>query len=287
MTARFSVIDLSALPPPDVIETLDYEAILKAMRDDLVARFPLITGVIDLESEPARKMLEVFAYRELGLRARVNDPARAVMLAFSSGGDLDHLGALYSVSRLPGEDDTRFRKRVSLAPEALSVAGPTGAYQFHAMTADLSIHDVSVISDRPGRVIVTVMVAGDNPEPSSELLTKVRIAINSKVVRPLTDEVVVTGPKVVRTPIACKIALYPGPDSGVVRIAAQQALADLVKKNNLLGFDLKRSAIFAAAHRDGVYGVEIASPAQDVLVTARELVKVTGVTVNVSNAREE
>ena len=35
------------------------------MRDDLVERFPLIAGVIDLKSEPARKLIEAFAYREL------------------------------------------------------------------------------------------------------------------------------------------------------------------------------------------------------------------------------
>ena len=60
--SRFTAIDLSGLVPPDIVETLDYEAIVKAMRDDLVERFPLIAGVIDLESEPARKLIEAFAY---------------------------------------------------------------------------------------------------------------------------------------------------------------------------------------------------------------------------------
>lgn len=77
--SRFTAINLSGLSPPAIIETLDYEAIVQAMRDDLVARFPLIVGVIDLESEPARKLIEAFAYRELGLRARINDSARAVL----------------------------------------------------------------------------------------------------------------------------------------------------------------------------------------------------------------
>jgi len=58
--SRFTAINLSGLTPPDVIETLDYEAIVTEMRDDLVARFPAITGVIDLESEPARKLIEAF-----------------------------------------------------------------------------------------------------------------------------------------------------------------------------------------------------------------------------------
>jgi phage-related baseplate assembly protein len=282
MTNRFSVIDLSALPPPDVIETLDYEAIVKAMRDELVARFPLIQGVIDLESEPARKLIEVFAYRELGLRARVNDAARAVMLAFALGSDLDHIGARYAVERLAGEDDERFRKRVALAPEALSVAGPIGAYQFHALTADLNIHDVSVISDRPGRVIVTIMMRGENPIPDAAMLLKVRRIINSSVVRPLTDEVVVAGPQTVLTDISVRLSLYPGPDATLVGTNARNAIIALINRTHLLGYDLKKSAIYAAAHQEGVHGVEILAPATDLIMTARQLIVVRNVNVAVT-----
>ncbi|MFM8745990.1 MAG: baseplate J protein, partial [Aestuariivirga sp.] len=95
-----TALDLSVLPPPEVIETVSYEPIVAAMRDDLVARFPAIAGVIDLESEPARKLIEVFAYREILLRARANDVARANLLAFATGADLDHLAAWYDVTRL-------------------------------------------------------------------------------------------------------------------------------------------------------------------------------------------
>jgi hypothetical protein len=120
--SRFSTINLSALTPPDIIETLDCEAIVREMRDDLVARFPFIAGVIDLESEPARKLIVAFAYRELRLRARINDGARAVVLASSYGTHLDHLGALFGTSRQDGETDDRHRRRIQLAPEAFSVA---------------------------------------------------------------------------------------------------------------------------------------------------------------------
>ena len=44
MMSRFTAINLAGLPPPDVIETLEYKAIVGEMRDDLVARFPAIAG---------------------------------------------------------------------------------------------------------------------------------------------------------------------------------------------------------------------------------------------------
>ena len=108
---RFAVFDLASLPYPGVVETLDMEAIVTSMRDDLVSQFPAIIGVIDLESEPARKLIEVFAYREVLLRARINDAARQRMLAFAAGANLDAIAAYYGVSRFEGETDASFRRR--------------------------------------------------------------------------------------------------------------------------------------------------------------------------------
>ena len=77
-----TVIDLSMLPAPTIIEALDYETLLTTRRADLVARYPAAADVITLESEPLNKLLEESAYRELILRQRINDAARGVMLAF-------------------------------------------------------------------------------------------------------------------------------------------------------------------------------------------------------------
>src|SRR5690242_20429434 len=88
-----SVIDLSKLPPPEFVETLNYEAILAAMLQDFKARYPDYTNV--LESDPAYKILEVAAYRELLLRHRINEAGRALLVAFALGSDLDHIGVTY------------------------------------------------------------------------------------------------------------------------------------------------------------------------------------------------
>lgn len=45
------------------------------------------------------------------------------------------------------EGDDRYRERIRLAPEALSVAGPEDAYIYWAKTADASIADVAAISE--------------------------------------------------------------------------------------------------------------------------------------------
>lgn len=95
------MIDLSQLPAPRIVETLDYETIRRRMLEKLEQLLPGWTAA-DLEADPAVKILEVAAWRELLLRQRVNEAAKAVMLAFAAGSDLDQLAAFPGVKRLPG-----------------------------------------------------------------------------------------------------------------------------------------------------------------------------------------
>lgn len=285
--SRFTAIDLSAMTPPDIIETLDYEAIVKNMRDDLVARFPAIVGVIDLESEPARKLIEAFAYRELLLRARINDAARALLLSSSYGSNLDHLGALFSTARQEGETDDRYRRRIQLAPEAFSVAGPQGAYQYHALTVAPWARDVSAIMTSPGTIRVTMLKQGANPSPTPEELQAVLIALRDNDVRPLTDVVHVLAPQVVPVTIEARLTLYPGPDQTLVRTRALTALTEWVEKNRMLGMNLRRSALFARLHQEGVHSVELLSPAADVVLDETQVYAVTAIAVTTQSTRDQ
>jgi len=294
--SRFTAINLSEMAAPDIIETLDYEAILKEMRDDLVSRFPLIEGVIDLESEPARKLLEAFAYREMLLRARVNDASRAVMIASAAGTDLDHLGALYSVSRMKVEDaggnlvdesDARLRRRIQLAPDAFSVAGPKGAYVYHALTRADWARDASAIMTKPGRVRVTMLRAGAEPAPTVEEREAVRLALIDNDVRPLTDMVEVLPPAIWRTNIKATLTLYPGPDQNTVRAAAEKALTEWLESNRMLGMNLRRSAIYARLHAEGVHSVDLISPTEDLVLDETGVYQIDSIEIAVAYSRDE
>lgn len=294
--SRFAAINLSGLTPPDVIEPLDYEAIVAEMRDDLVARFPSIAGVIDLESEPARKLIEAFAYRELILRGRINDAARAVMLASAYGTNLDHLAALFATQRmqvedetgnLVAEDDDRLRRRVQLAPEAFTVAGPEGAYVYHALTAAPWARDATAIMMSPGRVRVTMLRAGDDPVPSLTEREAVRMSLIDNDVRPLTDMVEVLAPSVHRVVIDATLTLYPGPDGNLVQSRALAALTGWLEANRMLGMNLRRSAIFSKLHQEGVHSVELMSPAEDLVLGRTEVYAIDAITVTVASLRDE
>lgn len=274
----YAAANLGLLPPPDVVETLDYEAILAALRSDLAARAPNLAAVLDLESDPINKLLEAFAYREMVWRARVNDAARSVMLATAQGVDLEHLGALYGVTRLlieagdpnatpprppvhEGDDD--LRARIQLAPEALTVAGSRGSYEFHARSASPDVVDVVVDSPAPGNVRVTVLARTGNGTAGPELLDMVQAALSAEDVRPLCDTVSVQSAAIQNYQITATLDIAPGPDAGVVRDRAREAVTAYAASIRRIGQVVTISGLHAALHREGVSRVTLTQPATE------------------------
>ena len=278
----FTAVDLSTLPAPDVIEELSHAAAVQAIRDDVVARFPEIAPVIDLPSEPARKLIEAFAYRETLLRARINDAARAVFLASATGADLDHLAALFGVRRAAGEEDARLRLRLGLAPGALSVAGPEAAYRFHALTAVPDLKDVSAISPAPGAVFVTLLGLEGDGSVSQDHLDAVRAVLDRDDIRPLTDVVSVLAPGIIAYAIDAGLILYPGPTAEPIRQRAIKAAQTYATARHRLGHDITLSGLHAALHIEGVQKVMLRSPADLPLrISDREAAFCTNITVSI------
>jgi phage-related baseplate assembly protein len=283
-----TAVDLSRLPAPQVVEQLSYEAIFAALLASLQQLLPAFDATV--ESEPAVKLLQVFAYRELLLRQEFNDRACGVMLAYARGGDLDQLAALVGVTRLqiaPAdpetgaaavfESDDALRARAVLAPESFSVAGPELAYVFHARSAHADVLDASATSPAPGQVVVTVLSRLGNGEASAELLGAVEAVVNAYDVRPLTDLVSVQSADVVEFAIAAKLYIYQGPDSAVVMAAAAASLQNYIDGGRRLGRDITLSGLYAALHVAGVQRVDLTSPTGNIVLGDTQAPWCTGV----------
>lgn len=294
-----NAIDLAQLPAPDVIQSLDYETIVTEMLTDLRARAPEFTALV--ESDPAYKILEVAAYRELILRQRVNDAARSVMVAHAKGADLDNLAALFGVARqitdqgdpaasppIPPtyEDDERLRQRLPLSLDGFSTAGPSGAYRFHALNASGSVKDVSITSPSAGQVVVTVLGDSGDGTPAPDLLATVNGALTSDDVRPLTDQVTVQAATVTRYQVGATLTFYSGPDRSVIMAAAQQSVTNYVNNQHRLGYDVTLSGLYAALHQPGVYKVSINSPLADVIIAPEEAAYCDQITVQDGGTNE-
>lgn len=290
-------IDLSQLPAPDIIEVVDFETLYAQRKAALIALYPAeeqaeIAATLELESEPLTILLQENAYREVLLRQRINDAARAVMLAYAAGADLDQLAALLGVMRLVitaadpendieevKESDSDLRKRVQLAPEGFSVAGPEGAYIFHALNADSQVLDASVMSPAPGQVLVTVLSREGDGTASAALLAAVSGSLNADDVRPLTDQVTVQGAEIVPYQVEASIYTFPGPDSAVVLNEARAQLDAYVAECHRLGREVVISALHAALHVAGVQRVELAQPAANIPISTNQAPNCTSITI--------
>lgn len=292
MAGAFTAVDLSRLPFPAVVDELSFETIRDAMLADLQARDPAFTALV--ESDPAFKVLEVAAYRETLIRQRVNEAAKAVTLAYAEGGDLDQIAARYNVARLTidagdpeavppvpptYETDTDLRRRVQLAFEGLSTAGPLGAYLFHALGADPDVADVAAVSDTPGVVDVYVLSRGASGVPSPSVLTAVDATLSSETIRPLTDQVNVYPVETIGYTVEATVDVFSGPDADVVVAASDAAVQAYVTAQRRIGLPVTRSGLFAALHQPGVRNVTLTQPAADIDVTDRQVAVCTGVYV--------
>ncbi|WP_099561545.1 baseplate assembly protein [Stenotrophomonas maltophilia] len=289
--STFTAVDLSRLPLPAVFEPLQFEQLLARRVAEFKRYMPEYDALV--ESDPVYKVLQASAYRELMLREQFNQRARGLFLAYAMGADLDNLAAPFGVTRkqlapadteagTPAvfETDAEFRRRIQLAPEGLSVAGPEGAYIFHTLSADTAVLDASATSPAPGEVVVTVLGRDGDGTPSAALLAKVNDLLQSGEVRPLTDLVTVAPAQIVSYTVDADLITFDGPDAAVVIAEARRRLAAYMSEADRLGRDIAVSAIYAQLHTEGVQRVRLRSPTADLSISRTQAAYCASVTVN-------
>jgi phage-related baseplate assembly protein len=299
--SRFADIDLALLPPPPAVERLDYEALLAARLAEVRRLWPAY-DVGALETDPIAIIQQAAAYRELVMRARVNDAVQAVMLATATGGDLDQLAAYLGVSRAvrqPASDnapavmesDDRLRMRTQLALEAFSTAGPEGAYAFHAYAAHPGVKDVAVYNPREvdpghqdGHVHVVLLSDEGSGMPTPAMIRAVTQRLTAEDVRPLTDKVSVRPALLREVMVTATIVVPPGPDVGVVRAEAMAAFLAYRQRCHRIGGVAAVSGLYDALHLPIATRVALAAPTADVTVGRHEAPWLAGLQLTIEVA---
>lgn len=314
MTRIFNPIDLSLVPPPDVLEPLDFEARYDQLKKMLIAMDPDAgyEQALALESDPLCRLLQLMTYREMLLVARINDATRANMLASAEESDLDAIAARYNIERLvlsPGdpdavppvpramESDDALRRRIQLAFDGLNTAGSIDSYVFHAMSADGRVRDAHAASPAPTQITLTLLSHEGSGEASASLLTAVRAVFGISPdgtsqtreptrIRPQGDEVTIQSATIVNYSITAHLVVSSGPAASVIRDAAQAAVETYVNERHRLGADVTHSGIHRALHQPGVDNVVITSPPADIVTTPVQAAWCTGITLTAGLADE-
>jgi phage-related baseplate assembly protein len=135
-----------------------------------------------------------------------------------------------------------------LAPDAFSVAGPAGAYEFHALTLSLGISDAHAFTPSADAGKVTLVLAGEGGEDvSTETLNGVVTRLDRDNVVPLTDVVTVIRAHRVLFDVTATLTIPRGPDPNVLVTKAKQAIKDYAKAQYRIGAEVFTSGLIAAA----------------------------------------
>ncbi len=343
MTYRFAAPDLLQLGSPPAVAARPYDDILADAINRLIASMeaagiPYDTGI--LEGEPGRILLEAAAYRDMIRLLEVDAAVKRSYLTHATGAYLDARASDYGVLRrslvhtadgaapdvrptnvpllwywdaatsLWMEDDESLRLRARLAWEALSVAGPAGAYAFHAADAHPAVDGAgtNIIGPEtglvdPGEVLVVVQSNLGNGVPTIEVLEAIANRLDAaelidaagvstlipvrqrQSVRPLGARVTVQACQPLAFNVVATLHLVAGPDPETIRLAAVARLTSYLSSRRRVGIEVPRSGIIAALHLSGSDGLPIAdevtltTPASDVLPSHIQLASVGSITV--------
>ncbi len=276
------VINPAHLPMPDAIEQIALEDIISARMAAFVALADaegLPYDVDGLETDPIKIDQEAHAYRELLMRARVNDGIRAVLPAYARGTDLDAIAARGNVERIviaeanpatgtPAilESDEALLLRY-LASFAVPGAGSRDAYIYHAVTAWPQARDIAVVGAEvhgvAGRASVYLMAESGEAVPE-EAIAAVRAAVMQDNVKPLTDQVTIGEAVVSPYTVSLTITVPPGPAPEAVRQAAVAAVRQAADARYAIGARVYVNAIEGAAYVANVLRVERSAPTGDI-----------------------
>jgi phage-related baseplate assembly protein len=314
--------DLALLPPPQVLEGIDYEQLLARRKNNVNALQPLLLDTsgkptvmpatlvetdtesywkipldaaaglyyLDLESDPATRLLQADTYHELLFRQRVNESALATMPAFATGSDLDHIALRYGITRLtvtpatnttPAvlETDGAFRVRMLLAIEGFARGGSQGWYLFNTLSASGKVKDAHVYSPTPCDITITVLSHDGDGTASAELLETVRTAIHDRHTRVLGDRITIRSAEVLHYSLSADVWMYPGPSSDTVLKAINTAFTRYRAQSERIGHWVAQSGVDAALHQPGVYRAVVTSPALPLQIATHQAPYCDGLTI--------
>lgn len=161
------------------------------------------------------------------------------------------------------EDDESLAERVYLAPSSYSVAGPSDAYVYWAMTYNANIGSVKPVTPSPGCVDIYILMA-DGTIPETEMIQGLEEYLSDNEIRPMTDLVTVKTPEVVEFNISFRYYINRSDSAKAVTIQeeVQAAVSDYLSwQTTQIGRDINPDELIQRIKAAGGKRVELTAPA--------------------------
>ncbi|AIW21353.1 phage baseplate protein [Vibrio coralliilyticus] len=265
-----STYDFRNLPPPEVKEKLDVEAIFQQKKAKFKEFYPDWNA--EVESDPSMKHLELSAYDEVIQRQRVNDAALSVMIPWSKKKDLEGTAAFFGLKReiiQEGDDtvnppiepvmesDDSLAGRCVLSWHGLSTAGAPKSYVYHARSASPFIKDAKP-HRMDGRNVKIVLLSHEgNGTPTEATRSTVQTHFEREDVRPLCVTPHGVAANIQEFELHPKLYILSGHvEDTVLKTALANTKAELDKAHKI-GGKVSHAALYKALKVEGVDDVDL------------------------------
>ncbi|MGF3027833.1 baseplate J/gp47 family protein [Methylobacterium aquaticum] len=288
--SRFLAVPLEQLPPLP-LEEPSFDTIREARAGELAARLREEGFGNDIETLATDPFVIGFAraggVREMLVLARRNDAVRSVMLASAWGAYLDHLGAgatppigrkalvdnprPFASFPQDWERDDEFRRRIQLAPEMLSAAGPEGAYLGYALAtpgvkmvgvwAPMSFGGtIAAPFTAPGEIRVPVVASEGDGTASAALCAAVQAELRPKDRRPVGDFVTTSPATILPYRIEVEVPFVSGVEASLFLPGIAKRLQKLAARQHRPGGAVLRETIKGACYVAAEDGSPLTDP---------------------------
>ena len=283
MSQLTAAIDLATLPDVEYVAQHTHDKIT----DDTLAWIKQNYDIALTGAEsPDYRIIRACNYREMLLRREYNRACLNLTLKHASGEHLDHIGATYHrTPRNKDEKDDAYRKRIALATEARSVAGPPASYVWHVKAVDATIRDVSAQELSPGEVGLYVLT--DTGTLSAALKRRIEAVVmdqsidRPQAVRPMAIRVSVLACEMLDYTVTATLKIVKGVEEAAVIKQARAAARAYTDRQMRVGGRVVRSMLDHVMHVPGVTEITLTGW-QDVAATLTQAPRCTAINITAS-----